>query len=80
MTLLRGGAKIGGAVAPAFHLVELSDGDGVVLAADDEAVLLLGHADPIGEPVFAHGPFVMNRQEEIVQAIRDYQAGLFGGL
>ena len=78
--IVRGEAKVGGAIVPAFHLVELSDGDGVVLAADDEAVLLLGHAEPIGEPVFAHGPFVMNTQEEIVQAIRDYQAGLFGGL
>ena len=33
---------------------------------------------PTGEPVVAHGPFVMTTREEIGEAIRDYQAGLFG--
>jgi redox-sensitive bicupin YhaK (pirin superfamily) len=32
----------------------------------------------IGEPVIADGPFVMTTREEIGEAIRDYQAGLFG--
>jgi redox-sensitive bicupin YhaK (pirin superfamily) len=41
-------------------------------------VLLFGHADPIGEPVVAHGPFVMNTREEIQQAARDYMDGKFG--
>jgi hypothetical protein len=40
-------------------------------------LLLFGHAAPIGEPIVAHGPFVMNTREEIAQAIRDYQAGRF---
>ena len=43
-------------------------------------MLLFGHAEPIGEPVVAHGPFVMNTREEIIQAIRDYQAGKLGGV
>jgi redox-sensitive bicupin YhaK (pirin superfamily) len=54
------------------------DGDEVQLEAVTESVALFGHAQPIGEPVVAHGPFVMNSREEIRQAIRDYQAGLFG--
>jgi len=41
-------------------------------------MILYGHADPIGEPVVSHGPFVMNTREEIVRAIEDYNAGLFG--
>ena len=49
-----------------------------VLAAAPDAVVLLGHARPIGEPVFSHGPFVMTTREEIIQAIQDYQAGKFG--
>ncbi|MCU6453989.1 pirin family protein [Sphingomonas sp. A2-49] len=55
------------------------DGDAVRITASEDAVLLFGHADPIGEPVVAHGPFVMNTRDEIAAAIRDYQAGLFDG-
>ncbi|HYH15080.1 MAG TPA: pirin-like C-terminal cupin domain-containing protein [Flavisolibacter sp.] len=40
--------------------------------------MLLGHAKPHNEPVVAHGPFVMNTQEEIRKAYVDYQQGKFG--
>jgi quercetin 2,3-dioxygenase len=64
---------------PAFHLVDWNDdGDEIDVEAVDDAFILFGHAMPFGEPVVAHGPFVMNTREEIVQAIRDYQAGKFG--
>ncbi|MDB5421150.1 MAG: pirin family protein, partial [Brevundimonas sp.] len=46
--------------------------------AASDAIVLLGHAQPIGEPVFSHGPFVMNTRDEIIQAIEDYNAGKFG--
>jgi hypothetical protein len=36
--------------------------------------------EPIHEPVVGQGPFVMNTQEEIRQAIRDYQSGRMGRL
>jgi redox-sensitive bicupin YhaK (pirin superfamily) len=66
-------------VGDAFHLVDWNDdGDEIEIEAIDDAFILFGHAKPYGEPVVAHGPFVMNTREEIVQAIRDYQMGKFG--
>jgi redox-sensitive bicupin YhaK (pirin superfamily) len=63
----------------AMHLCEFDTrGDELRVRAAQDAVLLLGHAFPINEPVVAHGPFVMNTREEINEAIRDYQAGKFG--
>ena len=75
----RGSVDVAGTAVEPWHLVELNDdGDGVVMEAGDEEVLLLfGHADPIGEPVVSYGPFVMNSEAEIRQAILDYQAGKF---
>lgn len=76
-----GAAEVAGRAVPEFHLAALEDdGDEVMIASSGGAVLLLGHAEPIREPVVAHGPFVMTTREEIHQAIRDYQAGRFGGL
>lgn len=80
--IVRGSLEVAGVRADAFNLVTLGDdGDRVELhAAGGEALALFGHAEPFDEPVVAHGPFVMNTREEIVEAIRDYQAGRFGGL
>jgi hypothetical protein len=76
--VVAGSIEVAGRTVPEFTLVELNDdGDAVQLRAAGTALLLFGHAAPIGEPVVAHGPFVMNTREEIVQAIRDYQAGMF---
>jgi redox-sensitive bicupin YhaK (pirin superfamily) len=65
---------------PKWRLVELTDGDEVEVASASGARLLFGHAEPIDEPVFSHGPFVMTTREEIIAAIQDYNAGKFGSL
>jgi len=44
----------------------------------DPFLLLWG--EPLDEPLVGHGPFVMNRSEEIQQAILDYQSGGMGHL
>ena len=75
-----GEAKIGDQTVPEHMLAQISDGDGLSVSSQKGCRILFGHAEPIGEPVVAHGPFVMNSEAEIAQAIRDYQAGKFGGL
>ena len=76
-----GAVRVAGAPAERFTLVELNDdGDQVAIEATRDAVLLFGHADMIGEPMVAYGPFVMNTEQEIRDAITDYQAGRFGAM
>lgn len=57
------------------------EGDTVRLTAPEtgaRAILLGGQ--PIGENVIFYGPFAMNTEAEIIQAVRDFNAGLFGTL
>ena len=55
-------------------------GSHVSLRGSEGAHVLLLSGEPLGEPIAAHGPFVMNTREEIVDAIRDYQRGEMGRL
>ena len=74
--LFEGSLTVNGEALRLEHTGTLSDGDRVTLAAGrDGARLLLLAGKPIGEPVAQYGPFVMNTQEEIEQALRDYRAG-----
>jgi redox-sensitive bicupin YhaK (pirin superfamily) len=58
-----------------------NDGESVTLTAGAEPleVLLLGGV-PLKEPVVRYGPFVMNTEDEIRQAVTDYQAGRMGAI
>jgi len=76
-----GEVKVGATNLPAWSLAKFDlEGDVIEFEALQESVVLFGHAEPIGEPVFAHGPFVMNTRQEIIDAIRDYNAGLFDNI
>jgi len=54
--------------------------EAILLAAKSDCALLLGAGEPINEPLVSHGPFVMNTQTEIMEAMRDYQNGKMGFL
>ncbi len=59
-------------------LVLFDDGDQVVVSTGDQPVrFLLISGKPIGEPVAWHGPIVMNTQEELRVAFKEYQNGTF---
>jgi len=69
-----------------FNGEQGATGDLVVFGPGDHARIsgtapssrfILAAGRPIGEPVARYGPFVMNTQAEIMQAVRDFQAGLF---
>ncbi len=62
-----------------FALLEPA-GQGAVLEADTDASVLVLTGEPIDEPVVGYGPFVMNTQAEIRQAIADFNSGQFGRL
>ena len=52
----------------------------IKLNAKSDCALLLVSGDPINEPMVTHGPFVMNTQTEIMEAMRDYKNGKMGFL
>ncbi|WP_317172210.1 pirin family protein [Hymenobacter sp. BRD67] len=77
--VVRGSVRVNGTEAFARELVEFNyDGEELAIEALTDSVLLLGHAQPFGEPVVSAGPFVMNTEGEIRQAYADYQQGKFG--
>jgi quercetin 2,3-dioxygenase len=78
--VVRGRVAISGTVVDAHRLAELGPGDRIDVRAEADSVILYGHGTPFGEPIVAHGPFVMNSAQEIREAILDYQAGRLGAL
>ncbi|HEY2050724.1 MAG TPA: pirin family protein [Caulobacteraceae bacterium] len=68
------------AAGPAQMLLLDREGEDVVLTADAETSLLVLTGEPIDEPIVGYGPFVMNSEAEIRQAIQDFNAGRFGAL
>lgn len=64
-----------------LHLVHFkNDGDGISLEALEDTRVLFLTGEPLNEPVVSHGPFVMNTQTQIMEAMRDYQKGKMGVL
>ena len=72
--VFEGEAGVADTRLPAHSLAVLGEGERVHISAGESgARLILVAGRPIGEPIVQHGPFVMNSQEEIRQAMMDYR-------
>ncbi|MEQ1530762.1 MAG: pirin-like C-terminal cupin domain-containing protein, partial [Methylococcales bacterium] len=80
LVVLHGTIRVNGDTV--VHAAQLAVLDGseqsFSIEADTDAVLLLLSGEAIAEPIVGHGPFVMNSQQEIEQAIADFNSGRFG--
>jgi quercetin 2,3-dioxygenase len=80
IVVLSGHVTVGGTQAAGEAEVVLLDraGTGVTIDADGDAMLLVLTGEPIDEPIVGYGPFVMNSETEIRQAVEDFNSGRFG--
>lgn len=80
LVVLHGTVEVNGdEIAREGQLVVLErEREGVLIESSNDAVVLVLSGEPIDEPVVGHGPFVMNTQEEIRQALHDLSTGQFG--
>jgi redox-sensitive bicupin YhaK (pirin superfamily) len=72
-----GAIEIAGTQIKLNQLALLSDGDEVVLTSKNTGRAIVVSGAPIGEPIARYGPFVMNTNDEIKQAINDFKTGNF---
>lgn len=77
LVVLRGRVRINGDTVAGEAQMAVLDrtGHSVTLEASTDATVLLLAGEPIDEPVVGYGPFVMNTEQEIRQAVSDYNSG-----
>jgi redox-sensitive bicupin YhaK (pirin superfamily) len=80
VALLRGGVGVDGtqSLSDADLALFSRSGSNLRLAARSDSLLLVLSGEPLDEPIFGYGPFVMNTRHEIEQAFADFQSGRYG--
>ena len=77
--VISGSLLVNGELIRKLEIVEFDAEAGEIrIEANENSLLLIGHALPNNEAVIAQGPFVMNSEEEIQEAYAEYQEGKFG--
>ena len=81
LLVIEGSMEINGEKVPTDYLALMAnDGEYFEISANENAVVLVLSGEPINEPIAAHGPFVMNTHQELVEAFNDFNSGKFGFL
>lgn len=79
--MIDGEIKVNGESVTTDHFILFkNEGTDIELEASVDAVALLLSGEPINEPIAAHGPFLTNTQDELMQAYEDFNHGKFGQL
>ena len=76
--VVEGSITVNDTAVPLRHLAEFGPEGDLQLSSDGPAVILALSGEPIGEPVVKSGPYVMNTQTQILEAMRDAQMGKMG--
>jgi len=81
LLVIEGSVKINNEKVATDHFVLFENkGEIFTVEATEQAIVLVISGESIKEPIVAHGPFVMNTKEEIIQAVDDFNNGKFGYL
>ena len=78
--LLKGSVRVNDAqtvASPALVILDREGTEAKLEALGADATVLVLNGEPLDEPVVGYGPFVMNTEAEIMQAVQDYQSGRF---
>jgi hypothetical protein len=80
--MIEGSGKVNdNEIVPQDHFAMFKrDGETFTVEALEDAIVLVLSGQPIKEPIAAHGPFVMNTREELIEAFDDFNKGKFGYL
>ena len=80
LVVLAGAVQVNGSeVVRAGQLVVMDRKAGeVFIEANSDAIVLVLSGEPLNEPIVGYGPFVMNTEKEIHEAIADFNSGKFG--
>ncbi len=79
--VVNGAVEVNGTAVKEHQLAELTwEGEELKVVAQEDSQLIYCYGEPFNEPIVAHGPFVMNTDAEIREAIQDYQSGKMGSM